>query len=92
MFQKSVEKLAEQHIKLTTLSGCEVNGTAESVVAGEESESAFLLDVFTTISAQLNSLLTWDGEYKKHYRNPSQCNSILAQIARLACFQKEQTS
>lgn len=42
----------------TTLSGCEVNGTAENVVAGEESESAFLLDVFTTISAQLNSLLT----------------------------------
>lgn len=76
----------------TTLSGCEVNGTAENVVAGEESESAFLLDVFTTISAQLNSLLTWDGEYKKHYRNPRQHNSILAQIARLACFQKEQTS
>lgn len=56
LFKKGLEKLAQQHTEVhsTTLSGCEVNGTAVIVVAGEESESAFLLDVFTTISVQLN--------------------------------------
>lgn len=43
-------------------------------------------------TTKCNSLLTWDREYKKHYKNPSQHNSVLAQIARLGCFQKEQTS
>ena len=78
----------------TILSGCEVNGTAVIVVAGEESESALLLDVFTTISVQLNVIhySLEIREYKKHYEYPSQHNSILAQIARLVCFQKEQTS
>lgn len=53
---QSLEKLAQQHTEVcsTTLSGCEVNGTTVIVVAGEESENAFLLDAFTTISVQLN--------------------------------------
>lgn len=53
---QSLEKLAQQHteVRSTTLSEYEVNGTAVIVVAGEDSESAFLLDAFTTISVQLN--------------------------------------
>lgn len=46
------QPLTELHS--TTLSGCGVNGTAVIVAAGEESESAFLLDVFTTVSVRLN--------------------------------------
>lgn len=56
LLKKSLEKLAQQNteVRSTTLSGCEVKGTAVIVIAAEESESAFLLDVFTTVSVQLN--------------------------------------
>lgn len=53
---QSLEKLAQQRTEVcpTTLSGYEVNGTAVIVIAGEDSQSAFLLDAFITISVQLN--------------------------------------
>lgn len=65
-----------------------------SSVAGEASESAILLDIFTTVSVQLNVIhYSLEIEYiKSIIKNPSQANSILAQITWLVCFQKEQTS
>lgn len=56
LLKNNLEKLAQQHTEVcsTTLSGCEVNGTPVIVVACEESESAFFLDVFTTGSVQLH--------------------------------------